>query len=130
MPPERTRIAIAVIARHGCFLIGRRPQGLPLAGLWEFPGGKVEPHETARQAAAREALEETGITVEVRQAYPLVDFDYAHDRVLLQFFACVPLEPAPVPWSPFEWVPAAKLRELPFPPANAEIIERLLAPAQ
>lgn len=128
MPPERTRIAIAIVERPGEYLVGCRPEGVPLAGLWEFPGGKVEADETPREAAAREALEETGITVEVGEEYPLVDYDYAHDRVLLHFFACVPREPAPAPRPPFQWIPLAKLAELPFPPANVEIIKRLIAP--
>ncbi|OYV67984.1 MAG: hypothetical protein B7Z74_08935 [Deltaproteobacteria bacterium 21-66-5] len=126
MSLERTHIAVAVIEWHGSFLVGRRPDGVPLAGLWEFPGGKVEPNETARLAAAREALEETGVAVEVGPEYPLVNYDYSHDRVLLHFFACTPLEPYSIPRPPFEWVPAAKLAALQFPPANAGLIERLV----
>ncbi len=54
-----TRIAIAVVEHDGNFLIGLRPSGAVLGGLWEFPGGKVEPDETPEAAAARECLEET-----------------------------------------------------------------------
>ena len=67
-----TRIAIAVVEHAGRYLIGRRPDGVPLAGLWEFPGGKVQLSETAEQAAERECLEETGLEVAVGEAYPAV----------------------------------------------------------
>src|SRR5947209_7478611 len=65
-----TQIAIAVVEQDGRFLVGRRPAGVPLAGLSEFPGGKIEPQETAEAAAVRECFEETGIVVEVTGRYP------------------------------------------------------------
>ena len=55
--PEPVEIAIAVVEHEGRFLIGLRPPGAPLAGLWEFAGGKLEPGETPQMAAARECLE-------------------------------------------------------------------------
>ena len=118
-------IAVAVVEQDGRYLIGRRPHGVPLSGLWEFPGGKVEPGETPREAAARECLEETGCEVRVRSAYPIVDHQYDHGRVLLHCFDCVPVDPGKPPRPPFEWVAATKLGELSFPAANAAIIERL-----
>src|SRR4029079_19393384 len=56
-----TPIAIAIVEHSGSFLVGRRPEGAALAGLWEFPGGKIEPGETAEEAAGREWLVETGL---------------------------------------------------------------------
>ena len=56
-----TPIAIAVVLHNDCVLIGVRPAGATLAGLWEFPGGKIEAGETPNEAAERECLEETGL---------------------------------------------------------------------
>lgn len=81
-------IAVAVV-RHGAdYLVGRRPDGVPLAGFWEFPGGKVEPLESAEAAAVRECREETGLDVHVVGEFPPVDFAYSHGTLRLRFFAC------------------------------------------
>ncbi len=122
-----TPIAIAVVEHRGQFLIGLRPEGAPLAGFWEFPGGKIEPGETPQQAAARECLEETGLTVNVGAAYPKVVHQYEHSRVELHFFACEPLEPQQQLPARFRWASLERLSEYRFPPANAELIARLLA---
>jgi mutator protein MutT len=119
------RIAIAVIEHRGRFLIGRRPSGLPLAGLWEFPGGKIEPGETPQAAAARECLEETGFEVEVGPPYDEVSQRYEHGAVRLCFFACRPIgEVNSVP-ERFRWVEPRELANYAFPAANARLIERL-----
>src|SRR5881275_3042575 len=91
-----TPIAIAVVEHDGRFLVGQRPAGVPLAGLWEFPGGKIEPGESPEAAAVRECLEETGIRVESLFRYPTIVHDYAHDRVELFFIACRPPNPQAV----------------------------------
>src|SRR5262245_23048023 len=88
---EPTPIAIAVVEHAGRYLVGRRPEGVPLAGLWEFPGGKVRDGETPEKAAASECLEETGLEVHVGQAYPEVVHAYEHGQVRLSFFACTPV---------------------------------------
>jgi 8-oxo-dGTP diphosphatase len=120
-----TRIAIAVVEHDGRYLIGRRPEGAPLAGLWEFPGGKIQAGETAELAAARECLEETGLAVEVGPAYPSVVHQYAHGKVALEFFACRPFEPARTPKAPFRWVLAADLGDYEFPEANGGLVAYL-----
>jgi mutator protein MutT len=122
-----TNIAIAVVEDHGRFLIGQRPSDVALGGLWEFPGGKVEPDETAENAAIRECLEEAGLAVDVIGTYPLHDHAYAHDTVRLHFFRCVPREPASEPRFPFRWVERLRLREYEFPRGNDEILNLLLA---
>ncbi|MGH7139217.1 MAG: (deoxy)nucleoside triphosphate pyrophosphohydrolase [Pirellulales bacterium] len=123
-------IAVAVVEHEGRYLVGRRPQGVPLAGVWEFPGGKVEPGETAAQAAARECLEETGLTIEVGPAYDLVEQEYEHASVRLSFFACKPAAPLGEPKPPFQWLTAAELARLEFPAANAALIGKLIAEAE
>jgi mutator protein MutT len=120
-----TRIAIAVVEHDGRYLIGRRAEGAPLAGLWEFPGGKIQAGETAELAAARECLEETGLAVEVGPAYPPVVHQYAHGKVALEFFACRPLEPERKPKAPFRWVLAEDLGAYEFPAANGGLVAYL-----
>jgi 8-oxo-dGTP diphosphatase len=120
-------IAVAVVEHDGRFLVGRREAGAPLAGYWEFPGGKIQAGESPEDAAVRECLEETGLRVRVRGRHCAADYDYAHARVRLDFFDCEPLEPqAPLP-ARFCWVAAGELSRLAFPPANASLISQLTA---
>ncbi|HEV3003458.1 MAG TPA: (deoxy)nucleoside triphosphate pyrophosphohydrolase [Pirellulales bacterium] len=123
---EITRIAVAVVEHDGRFLIGQRPSGVALAGLWEFPGGKVEPGETAALAAGRECLEETGLAIEVGEPYPAVVHQYEHGKVALEFFACRAVDPSQSPQPPFRWVGLCELAVCPFPAANAGLIELLM----
>src|SRR5436853_675135 len=105
-----TSIAIAIVEHEGRFLIGQRPRGVPLAGLWEFPGGKIEPGETPEAAAVRECLEETGLAVEPLFQYPTQRHHYDHDWVELHFIACRPLTFPPLaPRESFRWVARAEL---------------------
>jgi mutator protein MutT len=120
-------IAIAVVERAGRFLIGHRREGVPLAGLWEFPGGKVRSGETPEEAAARECLEETGLAVRIGRLLATVQHEYEHGRVLLHFFAAVPQSPQTQPRGPFRWVARAELTRYEFPAANAAVIEKLMA---
>jgi 8-oxo-dGTP diphosphatase len=80
-------VAVAVFTRaDGCVLLGRRPDSKVYAGYWEFPGGKVDPGETTRQALQREANEE--LAVEIEEAYPWItrEFTYPHATVRLHFY--------------------------------------------
>ena len=120
-----TLIAIAVVEHQEKFLIGRRPEGVPLAGLWEFPGGKVESGETAEEAARRECFEEAGLDVEVLSEYPPHVQDYDHGRVELRFFACRPVKSEQTPNAPFQWVPRAELSNYEFPEGNRQLLELL-----
>jgi len=123
--PKPTRIAIAVVRHEGRVLIGPRPEGAPLAGFWEFPGGKVQPGETAQGAAARECREETGLEVRIGSEHLTVEHDYAHGLVELHFFDAAPVDPTQPPTPPFRWVPLCDLDGYSFPPANAEMLVRL-----
>jgi 8-oxo-dGTP diphosphatase len=124
-----TPIAIAVVEHQGCFLIGQRPDGVALAGLWEFPGGKIEPDETPEMAAVRECREETGLKVEPLFRYPECVEQYDHDRVALFFIACrlAPSQPA-IPNQPFRWVPRRQLQNYEFPAGNAALLKLLVEP--
>jgi mutator protein MutT len=123
--PERQEIAIAVVEDHGKFLIGLRPDGSPLAGMWEFPGGKIETGESPAEAAARECLEETGLAVRILGQYPQAVHDYEHARVRLHFFSGAPLEARRTLPSRFRWVTRNELKDYVFPPANARLISLL-----
>jgi mutator protein MutT len=124
---DATRIAVAVVEHAGRFLVGQRPEGVPLAGLWEFPGGKVQPDETPQQAAMRECLEETGLVVEVTGQYEPVEYQYEHGRLHLDFFACRPRDPSADPRPPFGWFERQDLAHMQFPAANARLIAELVA---
>lgn len=125
-----TPIAIAVVEHRGCFLIGRRGPGTALAGLWEFPGGKVRSSaETLEQAAVRECHEETGIRVRVLHAYPDRVQQYDHGCVRLHFFACVPVDDGAPPKPPFQWVDRADLPRHEFPAGNRGLLQQLGATA-
>lgn len=120
-----TKIAIAVVERDGCFLIGQRPAGAPLAGLWEFPGGKLEPGETLEQAAIRECQEEAGVEVKVLRKRLTIMHQYDHGTLELHFFACRQCDPGQTPGPRFRWVYATCLEEYAFPPANDALLEEL-----
>jgi 8-oxo-dGTP diphosphatase len=123
-----TPIAIAVVEQDGCFLVGRRPPGVPLAGLWEFPGGKIEPAETPEDAAVRECLEETGLRVEPLSRYLTERHEYAHDRVELYFIACRSAKNVTLsPGGRFQWVPRNELSATEFPAGNRNLLQMLAA---
>jgi 8-oxo-dGTP diphosphatase len=124
-----THIAIAVVEHDDHFLIGQRPSGVALAGLWEFPGGKVEPGETPAAAAVRECEEETGLAVSVLGTYPEAEHQYDHDHVQLHFFRCAPLDANVPPRAPFRWVARQSLSDYAFPHGNDSLLRLVAAPA-
>ena len=124
---EIKRIAIAVVDCAGHYVIGQRPEGVPLAGLWEFPGGKVESGEEIFAAAERETLEEAGLVVVADILMHVQEFAYDHGRVQLHFVLCrvkdsVTGTDLPAVNLPFRWVPHAALAEYSFPEGNREIL--------
>ena len=126
MSSSTVRIAVAVVEHDGQFLVGQRPDGVALAGYWEFPGGKILAGESAEAAAVRECLEETVLAVRIVGSYPTALHAYDHGRLELNFFACRPLDLTTTPQAPFRWIPRADLGRFRFPPANAELISILL----
>jgi 8-oxo-dGTP diphosphatase len=121
-----TPIAIAVVEHEGRFLIGPRPEGVPLAGLWEFPGGKIQPGETPEEAAVRECQEETGLAVTALSRYPEHVQQNDHGQVHLYFIASRPsatTPPAPKP--PFRRVSREELASNSFPAGNAQLLQNL-----
>ncbi|HEV8437257.1 MAG TPA: 8-oxo-dGTP diphosphatase MutT [Methylomirabilota bacterium] len=126
---DRIEVVAAVVERGGRVLITRRPHGTHLAGLWEFPGGKRQPGESAGDALRRELLEELGLAVEVGEAVETVDWDYPDKRVRLAFFRCTTVgEPRPLEGQELAWVRLAELARYEFPPADASLLSRLARP--
>lgn len=127
-PPEATMlvVAAALVDATGRVLVQQRPPGKALAGLWEFPGGKVEPGETPEDALARELTEELGITVAGSALSPLVFASAPLDRghLLLLLYRCDEWagEPRALDAVALRWSMPAALRDLAMPPADLPFI--------
>ncbi len=125
-PRQRVVVAAAVIERGGAFLVTRRLEGAHLEGRWEFPGGKCDPGESLTACLKREILEELGAGLRIGPEIFVVEHDYPERVVELHFFACeLTGVPAPVLGQAMRWVRREELRSLDFPPADAELVERL-----
>ncbi|MGF1567599.1 MAG: A/G-specific adenine glycosylase [Nodosilinea sp.] len=127
-PLPHKQIGVAVIWNdQGEILIDRRrPEGL-LGGLWEFPGGKIEPNETIAACIRREIEEELGIQIAVGEPLCTVTHAYSHFRVTLNVYHCTHLsgDPQPIECDEIRWVTLDTIEEFPFPKANIQIIEAL-----
>jgi len=129
-PRRAIVVAAAIVERDGAFLVTRRPEGVHLAGQWEFPGGKCEPGESDATCLEREMREELGADVTVGPEILRVSHSYPERDVELHFFKCELLtEPVPLLGQEMRWVARAGLRALDFPAADAALIERLLTSA-
>lgn len=120
-------VAIGLVWRDGRLLIARRPEGVPLGGLWEFPGGKVEAGESAEDCLLRELREELSIEVAIGGRRAAIEFTYPERAVRLHPIDCHWLsgEPYPIGCEDPRWVMPAELSSYPFPPANALLLVEL-----
>jgi 8-oxo-dGTP diphosphatase len=123
-------VAVALVDVDDRVLIAQRPPGKALAGLWEFPGGKVEPGERPEQALIRELREELGIEVKEPCLAPLTFASHAYDdfHLLMPLYVCRK-------WEGFvraregqalKWAAARTLRDYPMPPADGPLIPHLV----
>ncbi len=123
--------ACALVDPDGRVLIAQRPEGKSMAGLWEFPGGKVEPGELPEQSLIRELQEELGITVKPECLAPLTfaSHTYPDFHLLMPLYVCRR-------WEGFvearekqklKWVRPNELRNYPMPPADEPLISHLTA---
>ena len=123
-------VAAALVDVDGRVLIAQRPQGKALAGLWEFPGGKIEQGERPEEALIRELHEELGIEVKAPCLAPLTfaSHAYADFHLLMPLYICRK-------WEGFvqsregqalKWVASKALRDFPMPPADAPLIPYLV----
>lgn len=118
--------AVALIDADGRVLLAQRPQGKSLAGLWEFPGGKVDPGETPEAALIRELREELGIETKASCLAPLTFASHSYDdfHLLMPLFACRRWEGIATgrEGQTLAWVRPEKLRDYPMPPADIPLI--------
>ena len=122
-------VVAAVIEDRHRFLVTRRQPGVHLAGMWEFPGGKIDPDESHDAALRRELREELGVEAEVGELVHETTHAYPDVTVALFFYRCALRgEPRPLLGQEMRWVPRAELAALGFPPADTELIERLMRP--
>lgn len=122
--------ACALVDTDGRVLIAQRMQGKPMAGLWEFPGGKVEPGETPEQTVIRELREELGVETKAACLAPLTFASHAYDdfHLLMPLYVCRRF------WGiaqarevqAIKWVRARQLRDYPMLPADAPLIPFIL----
>lgn len=118
--------AVALVDADGRVLLAQRPEGKSMAGLWEFPGGKVEAGETPENCLIRELREELGIETWGSCLAPLTfaSHTYADFHLLMPLFVCRKWEgiPKPVENQVLKWVEPSKLRDYPMPPADIPLI--------
>lgn len=118
--------AVALIDVDGRVLLAQRPAGKSLAGLWEFPGGKVEHGETPEHALIRELQEELGIDTWASCLAPLTFASHSYDdfHLLMPLFACRKWAGTPQAreGQTLKWVRARDLRDYPMPPADIPLI--------
>ncbi len=120
-------VAAGIIFRDGLLLLARRPEGTHLAGLWEFPGGKLEPGESFEQALHRELMEELGVSVTVGQCLFEITHEYPARKIHLRFFKCS-LEhgnPQPLSCAELAWIKRSDLISYRFPEADTALIKIL-----
>ncbi len=118
--------AVALIDADGRVLLAQRPPGKSMAGLWEFPGGKVEPFETPEAALIRELDEELGISTHASCLAPLTfaSHGYPDFHLLMPLFACRRWQGTPRAreGQTLKWARVTELRDYPMPPADVPLV--------
>jgi 8-oxo-dGTP diphosphatase len=130
MRPLLLVAACALVDPDGRVLIAQRPEGKPMAGLWEFPGGKIENGETPEDTIIRELAEELGVTVTKPCLAPLTfaSHNYREFHILMPLFVCRRWQGHPVAreFQQLKWVRPNRLRDHPMPPADEPLISHLV----
>jgi len=127
--------AVALIDRDGRVLLAQRPEGKAMAGLWEFPGGKIEPGETPETALIRELDEELGINTAASCLAPLSFASHSYGasdnraafHLLMMLYVCRRWQgsPKPIEGGALKWVRPQQLRDYPMPDADIPLIAAL-----
>jgi len=120
-------VAAGLVFRDGALLIAQRHADVHLGGLWEFPGGKLEPGESFEACVARELREELGIEVEIGELTESLTHDYPDRTVHLQFYRCrwKQHEPRTLGCVAFKWVGPHELGQYAFPAADERLLLKL-----
>jgi 8-oxo-dGTP diphosphatase len=123
-------VACALVDSDGRVLVARRPEGKQFAGLWEFPGGKIETGETPEASLIRELKEELGIDTQSACLAPLSFVSHAYDdfHLLMLLYVCRKWQGSaqPLDAAALKWVRPRDLRNLDMPPADAPLISPLI----
>jgi 8-oxo-dGTP diphosphatase len=122
-------VAAALVDVDGRVLIGKRPEGKAMAGLWEFPGGKVKPGETLESALIRELEEELGVSTQTACLAPLTFASHGYEEfdLLMPLYVCRKWTGAAraLEHDEIRWVRASELRSFDMPPADEPLIAHL-----
>ena len=122
-------VACALIDPDGRVLIAQRPPGKAMSGLWEFPGGKIEPGERPEETLIRELHEELSLTVKEACLAPFTfaSHDYADFHLLMPLYLCRRWDGTPMPreHQALKWVKPKDLGQFPMPPADVPLIPML-----
>lgn len=121
-------VAAGLVFHQQKLLITQRPSGVHLAGLWEFPGGKLEQGETFEKCLARELREELAIEVALGQLFEEITHEYPERTVRLRFFLCrlAKGRPRAIGCAAFEWATRDRLAKRDFPSADKRLLRRLV----
>ena len=125
--PPRLDVVAAILWRGDRFLAVRRPPGKPMAGMWEFPGGKLEPGETPADALVREIREELGVIPRFPVFWKETTHAYPDLRVRLAFFQVREFvgDPAPLEGQEMAWLTPVEALAYPFLEADTDIVRQL-----
>ncbi len=122
-------VACALIDADNRVLLAQRPEGKSMAGLWEFPGGKIETGEIPEESLIRELKEELGIVTQADCLAPLTFASHSYEEfhLMMPLFICRKFEGIPVPkeGQRLKWVRASQLRDYPMPAADEPLIPAL-----
>jgi 8-oxo-dGTP diphosphatase len=123
-------VACALVDTDGRVLIAQRPEGKQLAGLWEFPGGKLEAGESPEEALVRELREELGIETKTACLAPLTFASHAYEsfHLLMPLYVCRRFwgTPTALEHQALKWVKPGRLRDFPMPEADIPLIAHLM----
>lgn len=127
--PVWTPVAAAFIRQDGHVLIGKRPPKKDLSGLWEFPGGKIEPFETPQLALQRELVEELGIHAQIGPLRLATSYANKESGVVILFYDVLSWEgePQTLQHTELKWIKPNELKDYKIPKANEVVIDDLIS---